>query len=113
MLTSLFISLISTLLIELPILFMLGVRSRRDILVAVYANVLTNPVVVFLANLLFVFYPSYAWGGISLLEMSAFLTEGFVFKSCFSQKNLNPWVLSFLANLISFETGIVISYFSL
>lgn len=92
---------------------MLGVRSRQGILVAVYANVLTNPVVVFLANLLFVFYPSYAWGGIALLETGAFLTEGFIFKHYLTPKNLNPWTLSFLANLISFETGIVISYFNL
>ena len=113
MITSLIVSLVLTLLIELGVLGLLGVRTKHDLLVALCANVLTNPIVVLVANLLFEFYPSRAWLGIALLEVGAVLTEGFIYRRHLIFKKINPWTLSLLANVISFETGIVISFFRL
>ena len=113
MITSLIVSLALTLLIELSVLALLGLRSKRDFLVAFWANVLTNPLVVLAAHWLFTSYPSYLWLGIALLEVGAVLTEGFIYQRYLTFKKVNPWVLSLLANVISFETGIVISYFRL
>lgn len=113
MIASLLVSLALTLLIELSVLVLLGLRHKRDLWVAVCANVLTNPVVVLVANLLFIYYPSRAWLGVALLEVGAVATEGFIYRHCLTFKKINPWVLSLLANIISFETGIVISYFHL
>lgn len=113
MMASLLVSLVLTLAIELSVLWVVGLRAKQDFLVAVYANMLTNPVVVFLANLLFLFYPSHAWEAIAVLEVAAVLTEGFIFSRYLAFHNVNPWALSLVANVISFETGIVISYFQL
>ena len=45
------ISLGLTLLLELPVVYLWGVRKRRDLTLAVLVNVLTNPVVVLLHGL--------------------------------------------------------------
>ena len=113
MIANLLVSLALTLAIELSVLGVLGLRAKQDFLVAAYANMLTNPVVVFLASLLFIFYPSCAWGGVLVLEVTAVWTEGFIFRRYLTFTKVNPWALSLVANVISFETGIVISYFQL
>ena len=110
MLRSLMVSLVLTWLIELPILYLLGIRTRRDILTGIYANMLTNPPVVFIANLLFIFAPNLAWPPIGVMEMLVVLVEGFVFYRCLQFKKINPWTLALLANVISFETGFVITF---
>ncbi|MBO7190915.1 MAG: hypothetical protein J6V32_02260 [Elusimicrobiaceae bacterium] len=113
MLCSLMISLVLTWLIELPILYLLGIRTRQDILTGIYANMLTNPPVVFAANLLFVFTPNLAWPLIGVMEFLVVLVEGFIFYRCLQYKQINPWTLALLANVISFETGIVIIFFTI
>lgn len=113
MITSLIVSLALTLLIELSVLGLLGLRTKYDLRVAACANILTNPIVVSVAHLLLVFYPAWYWPGVALLEVGAVLTEGFIYRRHLIFKKINPWTLSLLANVISFETGIVISFFRL
>ncbi len=110
MLRSLIVSLVLTLMIELPVLYILGVRCRRDIRTAVYANVLTNPPVVFAANLLLLFVPVWAWALSGVLEGLVVLVEGFVFYKNLKFNQVNPWALALVANLISFETGLIIRF---
>ncbi len=111
MLISLVTSLLLTVVIELGVLALLRVRGKQNFLVALYANMLTNPPVVFVADVLFLFYPSVAWPLIFLLEMGVVLVEGWIYRRYLSYNVLNPWVLALLANLISFQTGITLSYF--
>lgn len=112
MLASMVTSLVLTLIIELSVLWLLGLRGRKNYQIAVYANMLTNPPVVFVTNLAFIFYPSYAWFIVGFLEITlAFFVEAVIYRKFLTYRLLSPWVLSLIANLISFETGLVLSYF--
>ena len=52
MIKSLIISLILTIIIELLISLVMGIRKKNDIITIIVVNILTNPIVVFIANLL-------------------------------------------------------------
>lgn len=106
MLYSLVVSLVLTWLIELLVLYLLGIRNRRDILTGIYVNMLTNPPAVFTANLLFIFAPNSAWLLIGIMEILVVLIEGFIFYKYLQFKQINPWTLALLVNVISFETGL-------
>ena len=51
MIESLAISLILTLIIELTISYIIGIRKKNDIEIIVLVNILTNPIVVFISNI--------------------------------------------------------------
>ena len=52
MLINLIISLFLTIIIELIISLILGIRKRNDIYVVILVNICTNPVIVYIANLI-------------------------------------------------------------
>ena len=112
MIESLLISLILTLVIELGVAICLGVRGKNDLLLVVLVNTLTNPVVVFLANLSFLLGASWIAVRVAIiivLEILAFLVEGFLLKKFLQNKKIQPYLLALLMNLISFGSGIVIN----
>ena len=52
MILSLIISLLLTILIELSISTFLGIKTRNDIRIVILVNICTNPIVVYIANIL-------------------------------------------------------------
>ena len=50
MIISMIISLLLTIVIEIGISFIIGIRGKEDLKVVFWVNVLTNPVVVYIAN---------------------------------------------------------------
>ena len=101
-----------TLVTEMAVLVLLGVRDKKDWQVICYANIITNPIVVYVTELVGIFYPAYFWFSVAVLEVLAVLTEGFIYKKCLHFDKVNPWSLAVVANVVSFELGFVISYFS-
>lgn len=95
------LSLALTLLIELPVAWLWGLRGR-DLILAALVNVLTNPAVVLLHQ----FFP--AWGATLVLEAGAVLVEGWYYQR-FGQSARCPWLLSLSANALSFGLGLLIN----
>lgn len=102
------ISLGLTIVIELLFALIIGIRNRKDLLLVVLVNILTNPPVVFIYYLLY-FYT--AWSGMLVkipLEILAVLVEGYYYKS-FGKEFRRPFLFSLFANTISFGIGILIN----
>ena len=111
MIRELIVSLAFTLAAEIPVLLLLGVRRKDDLLTACYANILTNPLVVYISQGVWLFAPRFFWLSVAVLEVLAVVTEGFIYKKYLHFDKVNPWSLAVVANVISFELGFVLSYF--
>ena len=99
------VSLGLTLLLELPVAYYWGLRSRHDLTVAVLVNVLTNPAVVLLNGLL----SATPWWAVQLpLEAAAIAVEGFCYRHC-GENIRRPYLLSLCANCISYGAGLVLN----
>ena len=102
--------LLLTIIIELIVALILSVRDKKDILNVILVNVLTNPVVVMTQIILYVkFGHNIEMIGIIILEISAFLIEGFIYKKTLKYDAINPFLLSLLLNASSFFIGELIN----
>ncbi len=107
---SMLASLLLTIILELAFALIWGVRQKRDLIVNVLCNTLTNPVVSC------IYYYCYFVLGLSgagrvvaliLLEISAVLTEWLIYKK---KTDINrPMLFSLGANGFSYFTGLLIS----
>ena len=103
--TAFAVSLGLTLLLEVPVAYCWGLRSRHDLTVAVLVNVLTNPAVVLLNGLL----SATPWWAVQLpLEAAAIAVEGFCYRPC-GENIRRPYLLSLCANCISYGAGLVLN----
>lgn len=103
--TAFAVSLGLTLLLEVPVAYCWGLRSRHDLTVAVLVNVLTNPAVVLLNGLL----SATPWWAVQLpLEAAAIAVEGFCYRHC-GENICRPYLLSLCANCISYGAGLVLN----
>lgn len=99
------ISLISTWALELPVAWVMGLRGRKEMCLAVLVNLLTNPAAVMLYLLGLPQIP---------IEFAVVLVEAMVYRSFAREQEWripNPWYLSLVCNGISWITGIVIGGF--
>lgn len=109
MLRSLALSLGLTLLLEIPAALILGLRRKEDILLVGLVNILTNPLVVLILNLFFLFTASPPpWFLILPLEVFAVLTEGFIYQKGLSYRRIHPFLLSLILNGISYFGGLLL-----
>ena len=103
--TAFAVSLGLTLLLEVPVAYCWGLRSRHDLTVAVLVNVLTNPAVVLRNGLL----SATPWWAVQLpLEAAAIAVEGFCYRHC-GEHIRRPYLLSLCANCISYGAGLVLN----
>ena len=104
MIKSLIISLILTIFIELLISILIGIRKRNDIISIIAVNTLTNPIVVFISNVLKSFKIALIyWEIIAIIELIIVFIEGKIYEKVLSFKKLSGFKLSFINNLISFR----------
>ena len=89
------LSLGLTLLLELPVAYLWGLR-RRELLAVFAANLMTNPLAVALHLT-----------GIPQLpiELGVVLAEGFAYSMHFEKR---PWLLAIISNALSWGIGILI-----
>jgi len=107
LLTALAISLGLTLIFEVGFFLLTGKRNKKDILLVILVNTLTNPIVVLLY---WVAYFNTNWNTAVIkvpLELFAILTEGFIYMKC-AQSIKRPFIFSLTANAFSFTLGILI-----
>lgn len=111
MIESLIVSLFLTLVIELTVSIIIGIREKYDIKVVICANVCTNPVVVYIANLIILLNNIKLYIlAVAILEISAVIVEFLIFKKYLKFNKISPFLISLLNNVISFGLGLVISY---
>lgn len=99
--TAFVVSLGLTLLLELPFVYLWGLRSRHDLTLAVLVNVLTNPAAVFLHTLGVPALP---------LEAAAVAVEGVCYR--FRGGHIrHPWRLALWVNVFSYSVGCLLNFF--
>lgn len=108
MIESLILSLILTIILEILFSYILGIRDIKNIKVVILANVYTNPIVVFLSNIVqlvnnvLVYYIS-----VFILEIGAIAVETLLYKR-YLKPTINPIQLSIYTNVFSFCIGLIL-----
>lgn len=99
------ICLSSTIVIELIMSLLLGIRNKKDILNVILVNIMTNSLVV--SILIYITYNRLFNTTISIiiLETLVILTEGFTYKKVLTFDKINPYVLSLILNISSYFIG--------
>lgn len=102
--------LLLTVIIELIIALILGIRDKKDIINVILVNVITNPIVVMSQTLLYIkFGYNIEMIGIAILEVLVVLVEGLIYKKVLNYKKINPILLSLILNALSFLIGELIN----
>ena len=109
---ALIISLAITLLLETGFFFLVGKRNKKDLLLVIMVNVLTNPAVVLLYWLSVLYTDINSTAVKAVLELLAILIEGYYYRR-YAQDFKRPFLFSFAANVFSFTIGVLIQLFIL
>lgn len=110
MIISLIVSLLLTIIIEISISFIIGIREKEDLKIVFWTNVLTNPVVVYIANCVKVLNNDVIYNiVVFILEVSVIIIEFCVLKKILNYKKKSPLLISSMNNIVSFSLGIIIS----
>lgn len=108
--SSLALSLVLTIALETAFFLLIGKRDKKDLLLVVLVNILTNPVVVLLYWLSILYTE---WNSVVVmipLELFAIVTEGYYYKK-YSSSFRYPYLFSVVANMFSFWAGVLIQLF--
>jgi len=109
MIKSLLISLALTLIVENAAAVILGVRKKKDFLLITLVNIVTNPLLVQILNILSLLLKNMPpWYLILLLEATVVVVEGLLYRNRLNYKKINPFIFSFILNLLSYFGGSVI-----
>ena len=100
--------LILTISVELIVAKSLGVKDNHALLIVVAAQVLTNPIAVFITSALVdvVANDVQYWACVIIVELVVIAVEGLIYK--LKGVSRAPWRLSILANLASVSVGILV-----
>ncbi|KGF13404.1 hypothetical protein HMPREF1647_05085 [Lancefieldella parvula DNF00906] len=100
--------LILTITVELIVAKSLGVKDNHALLIVVAAQVLTNPIAVFITSVLVnvVANDAQYWACVIAVELAVIVVEGLIYKV--KRVSDAPWTLSILSNLASVSVGILV-----
>lgn len=99
-----------TLVTELAVAAVLGVRRKKDLLNVALVNLLTNPLVVSVSYSVGFFYGArIRLVCLACLELLAVVSEAFIYKRTLGYKRLNPLLLSFILNASSYIIGYTVN----
>ena len=102
--------LLSTIIVEMLLAFILKVRSGKDYINIILVNILTNPIVNAVP-----FYMNIKHGVIYrniflfILEALTVLIEGFIYSKYLNYKKIKPYLLALILNFCSYFTGVIIN----
>jgi len=103
-------SLVLTVVLETGFFLLIGKRNKRDLLLVVTVNILTNPVVVSLYWLAILYTNANPIIITMALELLAVFAEGYYYKK-YGQAFPHPYFFSIVANIVSFGIGLLIQQF--
>ena len=102
--------LLFTMLIELIVALILGVRDKKDILNIILVNIMTNPLLVSVTVYITYNRIFNRIASIVILEL-LIVIEGFTYKKVLKFKKINPFILALILNFSSYFIGEIINYF--
>lgn len=108
LLRSLLLSLTLTAALELGAALLLGIRARKDLLLILLVNVLTNPPLVLTLDLVYLTRGMPPWYLIAALELSAVGVEALLFRRRLRYSRIPPLLLSFFLNALSYFGGLLL-----
>ena len=100
MFESLVISLFLTLIIEISLAAIAKIKDEKNLTTVLWVNVLTNPVVVFTANMISMIFDNYfiTRAVIYFLEIMVVIVEGYLFKKYLKDAKMNPYLFALYLN---------------
>ena len=100
--------LILTITVELIVAKSLGVKDNQALLIVVAAQVLTNPIAVFITSAVVdaVANDVQYWACVIAVELVVIAVEGLIYKV--KRVSNTPWTLSIVPNLASVSVGILV-----
>lgn len=100
--------LILTIVVELFVARLLGIKNKQELLIIIAAQVFTNPIAVFITSACIDWTADSAqyYGCVVAVELAVIIVEGLIYK--LKGVSSAPWRLSILCNLASVSVGILI-----
>jgi len=109
MIESLVNSLALTLIIEIVVAAILGVRKKSDFLLILLVNIITNPLLVQTLNIMNYFINERPqWYVILFLEAIVVVAEGLLYRNRLNYKKINPFIFSLILNTLSYFGGDIV-----
>lgn len=104
--------LLLTIIIELVVGLILGIRNKKDIINIILVNVITNPIVVITPIIVYLRF-GYKFEIITLiiLEILTVLIEGLIYKKTLKYNKINLILFSLILNICSYSIGEIINKF--
>ncbi len=103
-------ALLFTVVIETLFAFIIGYR-KKDLLYVVLVNIMTNPIVFIIPVYFNIKYGILERNVVLfILEILAFIVEGYVYYKRLKKRNINPYILSLVLNISSYFIGVIINY---
>lgn len=110
MIFSLIISLLLTIIIEISTSFLQGIRKKDDLEIVLWANILTNPVVVYIANCVKLLKNDSIYNMVVItMEIIVVFVEYKLFEKYLEYRKKSPFLISLVNNVTSFGLGIIIN----
>jgi len=109
LITALVCSLALTIILETGFFLITGKRNKKDLLLVVLVNVVTNPLVVLTYWLAVLYTNLNTVIVVVALELLAVLVEGFYYRK-YGQTLKRPFVFSITANALSYGAGVLIKF---
>lgn len=106
--SSLIKSFILTFIIEYAIIKLIFIKKKTFIPVLL-VNMLTNPLVVYIYNIMSIYSFFYKDIALVFLELLVVIVEGYVYKYLLEIKWKTALIVSFLSNIIAYLVGILIN----
>lgn len=105
-------NLLLTIIIELAISLILGIKEKKDINNIIIINCITNPIlnIILLIIMYFISNNIIIYSLIFIFEIIVIYLEYLYYKNRIIFKNINILLFSIILNTISFMTGLIISF---
>ena len=108
--SSLIKSFILTLIIEYIIIKLIFVK-RKVFIPVLLVNILTNPFIVYIYNIMILYSLAYRDIILVILELLAVLVEGYVYKYLLDINFKKALIVSFISNVVAYLIGILLSLY--
>jgi len=109
MIISLIISLVLTIILEVVLSYLLGIKKINDIKLVIFVNIYTNPIVVFLSNIILIMNNMLVYYiTVFILEIGAIIIETILYKR-YLNENVKHVYLSIYNNIFSFSIGLILN----
>lgn len=109
--SSLIKSFILTFIIEYIIIKLIFIK-KKALIPVLLVNMLTNPLVVYIYNIMSIYSFFYKDIVLVFLELVVVIVEGYVYKYLFEIKWKIALIISFISNVVAYLVGILISLYA-